>query len=105
MSTAVVHSFSAATAGAIATLVTHPFDVIKVPLLSALLHIVQALIKFQTKIQVRQEERYHGFLRTVKTVWKVCNTAYEYSDFIDNLPSNVVSPVSSTVHRSGSPVK
>ena len=30
MSTAVVHSFSAATAGAIATLVTHPFDVIKV---------------------------------------------------------------------------
>jgi len=52
VSTAVVHSFSAATAGAVATLVTHPFDVIK------------------TKIQVRQEERYHGFLRTVKTVWK-----------------------------------
>jgi len=47
-----VHTFSAASAGAIATIVTHPFDVIK------------------TKVQVRQEDRYHGFLRTIRTIWK-----------------------------------
>ncbi|KAF9643311.1 solute carrier family 25 member 38 [Thelephora ganbajun] len=52
INSAVVHSFSAAAAGAVATLATHPFDVIK------------------TKIQVRKEERYHGFLRTVRTIWK-----------------------------------
>jgi len=49
---AVAHSFSAAAAGGVATIVTHPFDVIK------------------TKVQVRREERYHGFLMTVRTVWK-----------------------------------
>ncbi|KZP14097.1 mitochondrial carrier [Athelia psychrophila] len=47
-----IHGFSAAAAGAIATMATHPFDVIK------------------TKIQVRSEDRYHGFLRTVRTVWR-----------------------------------
>lgn len=52
MNSAVVHGFSAAAAGAVATTVTHPFDVIK------------------TKIQVRREERYHGFVMTVRTVWK-----------------------------------
>jgi len=49
---AVVHSLSAAAAGAIATMATHPFDVIK------------------TKIQVRREKRYHGFLTTVRIIWK-----------------------------------
>ncbi|KAF9782124.1 solute carrier family 25 member 38 [Thelephora terrestris] len=49
---AVVHSFSAAAAGAVATMVTHPFDVIK------------------TKIQVRREEPYHGLVMTVRTIWK-----------------------------------
>ncbi|KAF9057307.1 solute carrier family 25 member 38 [Panaeolus papilionaceus] len=47
-----IHSAAAASAGAIATLVTHPFDVIK------------------TKVQVRTEDRYHGFLRTIGTIWK-----------------------------------
>ena len=105
MSTAVVHSFSAATAGAVATLVTHPFDVIKVSPNFARLHVMQALIRSQTKIQVRQEERYHSFLRTVKTVWKVRGTAYDCYHFINNLLSDVVYPASSTVHRSGSPAR
>lgn len=48
----VVHSFSAASAGAIATMATHPFDVIK------------------TKIQVRKEDRYQGFLQTTRTIWQ-----------------------------------
>jgi len=48
---AAIHSASAAAAGAIATLATHPFDVIK------------------TKIQVRSEDRYHGFIRTAWTIW------------------------------------
>jgi len=47
----VIHGLSAASAGAIATLATHPFDVIK------------------TKVQVRSEDRYHGFLRTIYTIW------------------------------------
>ncbi|KAJ3505685.1 hypothetical protein NLJ89_g7285 [Agrocybe chaxingu] len=47
-----IHGASAASAGVIATLVTHPFDVVK------------------TKIQVRSEERYHGFFKTVATIWK-----------------------------------
>ncbi|KAI0337558.1 solute carrier family 25 member 38 [Trametopsis cervina] len=47
-----VHSFSAASAGAIATMVTHPFDVIK------------------TKMQVRSEQRYHGILKTASTIWQ-----------------------------------
>lgn len=47
-----VHSFSAALAGAIATMATHPFDVIK------------------TKIQVRNEERYQGFVQTTRTIWQ-----------------------------------
>jgi solute carrier family 25 protein 38 len=46
-----IHSFSAASAGAISTMVTQPFDVIK------------------TKIQVRTEDRYRGFTRTVQTIW------------------------------------
>ncbi|KAK1231223.1 hypothetical protein PQX77_005668, partial [Marasmius sp. AFHP31] len=48
----VIHSVSAAGAGALATMATHPFDVIK------------------TKLQVRNEDRYRGFLRTVNTIWK-----------------------------------
>jgi len=47
-----VHSFSAASAGAIATMATHPFDVIK------------------TKIQVRSEARYGSFLQTTRTIWQ-----------------------------------
>ncbi|KAJ7047847.1 solute carrier family 25 member 38 [Mycena alexandri] len=46
-----MHTASAASAGAIATMATHPFDVIK------------------TKVQVRSEDRYHGFARTVRTIW------------------------------------
>ncbi|KAG7096517.1 hypothetical protein E1B28_003946 [Marasmius oreades] len=49
---AMIHSLSAASAGALATIATHPFDVIK------------------TKIQVRREDRYQGFLSTVRTIWK-----------------------------------
>ncbi|KAK7051324.1 hypothetical protein VNI00_004824 [Paramarasmius palmivorus] len=48
----IIHSVSAASAGALATMATHPFDVIK------------------TKLQVRSEDRYHGFTSTVKTIWK-----------------------------------
>lgn len=48
-----VHSFAAASAGAIATMVTHPFDVVK------------------TKMQVRSERRYQGIMQTIVTVWKV----------------------------------
>ncbi|KAI0029669.1 solute carrier family 25 member 38 [Vararia minispora EC-137] len=48
----IVHTTSAATAGTLATLATHPFDVIK------------------TKIQVRTEDQYRGFLRTVVAIWK-----------------------------------
>ncbi|EDR05011.1 uncharacterized protein LACBIDRAFT_191230 [Laccaria bicolor S238N-H82] len=47
-----IHGLSAASAGAIATMATHPFDVIK------------------TKIQVRTEAQYHGFLTTIATIWK-----------------------------------
>lgn len=47
-----VHSFSAASAGAIATLATHPFDVVK------------------TKMQVRTEARYHGLAKTTLTIFK-----------------------------------
>ncbi|KAF9224431.1 solute carrier family 25 member 38 [Gyrodon lividus] len=47
-----IHSFSAASAGAIATMATHPFDVIK------------------TKMQVRSEERYRGFVSTVSRTWQ-----------------------------------
>ncbi|EJD00817.1 mitochondrial carrier, partial [Fomitiporia mediterranea MF3/22] len=52
LSSTMVHTVSAGTAGAIATLATHPFDVIK------------------TKVQVRQEDRYHGLRRTVHTIWQ-----------------------------------
>ncbi|KZT13167.1 mitochondrial carrier [Laetiporus sulphureus 93-53] len=47
-----IHSFSAGAAGMIASLATHPFDVIK------------------TKMQVRTEDRYHGLLRTVTTIYR-----------------------------------
>jgi len=46
-----VHIVCAASAGAVATVVTHPFDVIK------------------TKVQVRQEERYTGLRRTFWTIY------------------------------------
>ncbi|KAF7331633.1 Mitochondrial glycine transporter [Mycena kentingensis (nom. inval.)] len=48
---AMLHTLSGASAGAIATMATHPFDVIK------------------TKVQVRSEDRYNGFLRTTRTIW------------------------------------
>jgi len=47
-----IHSFSAAAAGGIATLATHPFDVIK------------------TKMQVRSEQQYHGLISTVTRIWQ-----------------------------------
>ncbi|KAF9550330.1 solute carrier family 25 member 38 [Agrocybe pediades] len=49
---AAIHGFSAASAGAIATLATHPFDVIK------------------TKIQVRKEQRYSTLLLTTITIFR-----------------------------------
>jgi len=51
LSSTAIHSFSAASAGAIATMATHPFDVIK------------------TKVQVRREGRYQRFGTTVKAIW------------------------------------
>lgn len=45
-----LHSFAAASAGAIATMVTHPFDVVK------------------TKMQVRTEKKYHSLLQTVASI-------------------------------------
>ncbi|EPQ59743.1 solute carrier family 25 member 38, partial [Gloeophyllum trabeum ATCC 11539] len=45
-----MHSISAASAGGLATLSTHPFDVIK------------------TKVQVRSEDRYRGMLVTIRTI-------------------------------------
>ena len=67
-----IHGLSAASAGAIATLATHPFDVIKVgcfrlPPLSYLM----AIFHLKTKMQVRSEDRYQGFLRTTYTIWTV----------------------------------
>lgn len=50
---ALIHSTSAAMAGALATVATHPFDVIK------------------TKIQVRSEVKYHGFMSTIRTITAV----------------------------------
>lgn len=47
-----IHSFSAASAGAVATMATHPFDVIK------------------TKMQVRSEDKYRGFTTTVIRIFK-----------------------------------
>ena len=48
-----VNSVAAASAGALATLATQPFDVMK------------------TKMQVRSEAQYHGLLSTVRAVWQV----------------------------------
>ncbi|KZT73659.1 mitochondrial carrier [Daedalea quercina L-15889] len=45
-----VHGVSAATAGVLATLATHPLDVVK------------------TKMQVRTDEKYHGFVRSILTI-------------------------------------
>jgi solute carrier family 25 protein 38 len=45
-----VHAFSAASAGALATITTQPFDVIK------------------TRIQVRPEGQYHSLLGTVRNI-------------------------------------
>ncbi|TFY79380.1 hypothetical protein EWM64_g4629 [Hericium alpestre] len=56
-SSAMIHSGSAATAGAIATLATHPFDVIK------------------TKMQIYTGGRYQGLAGTIRTVWKQRGTA------------------------------
>lgn len=48
-----VNSLAAASAGALATLATQPFDVMK------------------TKMQVRSETMYHGLWSTVRAVWQV----------------------------------
>jgi len=48
----IIHAMSAASASGIATLLTHPFDVVK------------------TKLQVRSEDRYRSLLRTMSTIWK-----------------------------------
>ncbi|KAN0126312.1 mitochondrial carrier protein [Lactarius tabidus] len=51
LASAALHSCSAAAAGTVATLATHPFDVIK------------------TRMQVRTEHKYHGLIQTALTVW------------------------------------
>jgi len=50
--TSTLHSLSAASAGAVAVLLTHPFDVVK------------------TKMQVRNEARYMGLFQTILTIQK-----------------------------------
>jgi solute carrier family 25 protein 38 len=82
----VIHSVSAASAGAIATMLTQPFDVIKVSS-SKPPHPIMVLRVGQTKIQVRQEDRYQGFLRTVHTIWSV--RLSEIPAWGDNLISTV----------------
>ncbi|KAI0723624.1 solute carrier family 25 member 38 [Earliella scabrosa] len=54
---AAVNSASAATAGALATLATQPFDVLK------------------TKMQVRSETKYRGVLSTIRAVWQQSGVA------------------------------
>ncbi len=80
-----VNSLAAASAGALATLATQPFDVMK------------------TKMQVRSETVYHGLWSTVRAVWLVwfllgcrywntsLTTGYSIGEW----------PVSSTARRSG----
>lgn len=68
---AMVHSSSGAAAGALATLATHPFDVVKVRILGARKH-RWANIVAQTKIQVRSDAQYQSFGKTVSTIWMVC---------------------------------
>jgi len=70
----VIHGLSAASAGAIATLATHPFDVIK------------------TKMQVRSEDRYHGFLRTTYTIW----TQRRVAGFLDGASLRIIRKVCSS---------
>lgn len=55
---AAVNSVSAASAGALATLATQPFDVLK------------------TKMQVRSEVKYRGLLSTVSAIWRVSAFVY-----------------------------
>ncbi|KAF8522358.1 mitochondrial carrier [Gautieria morchelliformis] len=50
-STALVNGFAGAGAGTAATFATHPFDVLK------------------TKLQVRNEDRYHTLRSTIRTIW------------------------------------
>ena len=59
------HVISASGASLIATLATHPFDVIKV-CFSSLCDYLRSLIgSGQTKMQVRTEQRFHSFFQTV----------------------------------------
>ncbi|PCH41645.1 mitochondrial carrier [Wolfiporia cocos MD-104 SS10] len=51
-SSTAIHGFSAASAGVVAGLATHPFDVVK------------------TKMQVRTEDRYHSLARTISTIYQ-----------------------------------
>ncbi|KAI0695723.1 solute carrier family 25 member 38 [Cytidiella melzeri] len=70
-----LHSLSAASAGAIATLITHPFDVIK------------------TKMQVRTEKRYHGVIQTATTVWQQRGVAGFFDGITLRLSRKVLSSV------------
>ena len=71
-----VNSVSAATAGALATLATQPFDVLK------------------TKMQVRSETKYRGVLSTIRAVWQVCivNTTRVEASLRSHLCSKVEWP-------------
>jgi hypothetical protein len=68
---AVIHSLSAGGAGTIASLVTHPFDVIKVRFEPPRGDWNAELESSQTKIQVRGEDRYQSFSKAARTVWIV----------------------------------
>ncbi|KXN84199.1 hypothetical protein AN958_12852 [Leucoagaricus sp. SymC.cos] len=60
----VIHSVSAASAGAIATVITQPFDVIK----ASLLLICSDCSNVEKSS--RQKYRYQGFFRTAHTIWQ-----------------------------------
>ena len=72
---AALHGGSAAAAGTIATLATHPFDVIKV-LSCSFLETMRAYTVSQTRMQVRSEDKYRGLARTVLAVWNVSPSPY-----------------------------
>jgi len=52
----------------------------------------------KTKLQVRNEERYHGFVTTVVTVWKVRAIASDNKAMVDFQGSNTELLATLTVH-------
>lgn len=54
----------------------------------------------QTKVQVRQEDRYHGLRRTIRTIWEVSLTSFFRPFWTDarSFQSNAEYLAFSTVH-------